>query len=515
MSGDIQISKLPAATALTGLEIVPVVQNGQTVRATMAQLAGSPTSSANITGGTIDGTPIGNTTPSTGKFTTLVGTGGTLDGNTIGGVTPAAVTGTTVTANTQFSGPGTGLTGTAAGLTAGHVTTNASLTGPITSVGNATAVAAQTGTGTMFAMQTNPSFVGPAMDSINSGFLYGNRVINGAQEIDQLNVGASVTPAGTGFQYLVDMFGAYQSVGSKLTYQQVADAPAGLKNSMKIMVAAQYSPGATDQFFYQTAIEGKDVIDFQMGLAGAATFTWSEWIKGSIAGNYAGSVTNLANNRSYVALIAVTSSYTQPKITLVGDVTGTWPTDNTAGLILRIDLGSGSNFNTTAGSWQAGNFTRTSGSVTFVNQVNGSTLNITGVDCRLGSVAPTVFERRANELQLCQRYLPVIRCTGSSGFEPISMAANFSGANGYSSISFSIVRSKITGVQVSAVTKFALRDIILGFATTTNVVYSTGGIGITEVVYTATVTTNLPAVFGFAAAATSADYIAFTGARLF
>lgn len=58
---------------------------------------------------------------------------------------------------TPSSGVATNLTGTAAGLTAGHVTTNANLTGPITSVGNATSVAAQTGTGSTFVMSAGPT----------------------------------------------------------------------------------------------------------------------------------------------------------------------------------------------------------------------------------------------------------------------------------------------------------------------------------------------------------------------
>jgi hypothetical protein len=65
-----------------------------------------------------------------------------------------------VTAN-SYAGAGTGLTGTAASLTAGNVTTNANLTGPITSVGNATSVASQTGTGTTFVMDTSPTLVTP------------------------------------------------------------------------------------------------------------------------------------------------------------------------------------------------------------------------------------------------------------------------------------------------------------------------------------------------------------------
>lgn len=57
---------------------------------------------------------------------------------------------------------GTNITGTAAGLTAGNVTTNANLTGPITSVGNATAIASQTGTGTTFVMSASPTLTGTA-----------------------------------------------------------------------------------------------------------------------------------------------------------------------------------------------------------------------------------------------------------------------------------------------------------------------------------------------------------------
>ncbi|MFZ2190089.1 MAG: hypothetical protein WAV48_04875 [Candidatus Magasanikiibacteriota bacterium] len=43
----------------------------------------------------------------------------------------------------------------------GNDATNANLTGPITSVGNATAIASQTGTGTMFVMDTNPLLTTP------------------------------------------------------------------------------------------------------------------------------------------------------------------------------------------------------------------------------------------------------------------------------------------------------------------------------------------------------------------
>lgn len=66
---------------------------------------------------------------------------------------------------------GTNITGTASGLTAGHVTTNANLTGPITSVGNATSIASQTGTGTKFVVDTSPTLVTPNLGTPSAATL--------------------------------------------------------------------------------------------------------------------------------------------------------------------------------------------------------------------------------------------------------------------------------------------------------------------------------------------------------
>lgn len=52
---------------------------------------------------------------------------------------------------------------------AATVTTNANLTGPITSTGNATAVASQTGTGSTFVMNTSPTLITPALGTPSSG----------------------------------------------------------------------------------------------------------------------------------------------------------------------------------------------------------------------------------------------------------------------------------------------------------------------------------------------------------
>ena len=81
---------------------------------------------------------------------TFSGTGGkTLLNNS--GVT---ITAGVITA-TGFSGPLTG--------NASTVTTNANLTGPITSVGNATSIASQTGTGTKFVVDNTPTLITPVL----------------------------------------------------------------------------------------------------------------------------------------------------------------------------------------------------------------------------------------------------------------------------------------------------------------------------------------------------------------
>lgn len=72
------------------------------------------------------------------------------------------VNGSATITNGTHSGTNTGdqtnITGNAA-----TVTTNANLTGPITSVGNATAIASQTGTGTKFVVDTSPTLVSPIL----------------------------------------------------------------------------------------------------------------------------------------------------------------------------------------------------------------------------------------------------------------------------------------------------------------------------------------------------------------
>jgi hypothetical protein len=146
--------------------------------------------------------------------------------------------------------------------------------------------------------------------------------------------------------------------------------------------------------------------DLGWGTASAKTVTLSFWVRSSVTGTYGIGLRNSAGNRSYVATYTINSANTfeYKKIKIPGDTGGTWLTNNGLGVRIFWDLGSGSNFNGTANSWNAGSFWRTSGCVNFISN-SGATLFIAGVQLEKGEQA-TGFEYRqyGTELQLCQRY---------------------------------------------------------------------------------------------------------------
>jgi hypothetical protein len=102
--------------------------------------------------------------------------------------------------------------------------------------------------------------------------------------------------------------------------------------------------------------------------------------------------------------ISAANTWEYKTVTIAGDTTGTWETGTSTGLLLTWSLGAGTNFNGTVGSWSAGSFFSSSGSVSVIG-TNGATFYITGVQLEVGSTA-TSFDTRpyTTELQLCQRY---------------------------------------------------------------------------------------------------------------
>jgi hypothetical protein len=239
-----------------------------------------------------------------------------------------------------------------------------------------------------------------------------NRIINGDMRIDQRNNGAAVTPSVNGPAYLLDRFFFYNSQVSRLTYQQNAGSvtpPVGFSKYFGITVASAATVGAGDVFLISQAIEGQNVADLDWGTANAATVSVSFLVRSSLTGNFSGALQNSGNTRTYAFSYAIAQANTWEKktITVAGDTSGTWLTNNGTGISLVLSIGAGATFSTTAGSWVAGNTPNATGSVNLV-ATSGATFYVTGVQLEAGSVA-TPFERRpyGTELAMCQRYYEV------------------------------------------------------------------------------------------------------------
>jgi hypothetical protein len=242
-----------------------------------------------------------------------------------------------------------------------------------------------------------------ASTGVSPGFR--NRIINGGMTIDQRNAGASVTQT-TSEGYSLDRFLSYGNIASKFTMQQSSTAPAGFVNSVVITSSAATVVGSSDQYYFVQKIEGYNTADLGWGTANAKTVTLSFWARASVIGTYSVFLLNNGSAYSYVAnyTISVADTFEYKTITIVAPTVGTWLTTNGLGIYVGWDLGSGSTYNQTAGSWQAGNKRATSGSTQLV-ATSGATLYLTGVQLEVGSTA-TSFDYRpyGTELQLCQRY---------------------------------------------------------------------------------------------------------------
>lgn len=240
-----------------------------------------------------------------------------------------------------------------------------------------------------------------------STFGFKNRIINGNMTIDQRNAGASFTPTNGG--YTVDrwIYQAYQA--GKVTCQQNAGSvtpPAGFINYLGYTSTSAYTVGASEAFWTSQRIEGLNVADLGWGTANAKTITLSFWVRSSLTGTFGGGLQNQSQARSYPFSYTISSANTweQKSITIAGDTSGTWLTDNSTGINLDFSLGAGSTFSATAGAWAAGQYYSATGATSVVG-TSGATFYITGVQLEVGSTA-TTFDYRdyGTQFAMCLRY---------------------------------------------------------------------------------------------------------------
>jgi hypothetical protein len=236
-------------------------------------------------------------------------------------------------------------------------------------------------------------------------FSFRNRIINGDMRIDQRRAGASFSNLVSN-EYTLDRWSCYGNIASRFSIQRSTSSVPGFTSSLLVTSLAATSPGSTDIYILRQYIEGFNTADLAWGTSDARTVTVSFWVNSSVTGTFGAVVKNGAENRGYAFTYTVNAANTNEykTITIPGDTTGAWATDNGTGIQLVFSLGAGSGALTTPGIWSAGNIWAASGQSNLV-ATNGATFRITGVQLEAGSVA-TPFERRpyGTELALCQRY---------------------------------------------------------------------------------------------------------------
>jgi hypothetical protein len=257
-------------------------------------------------------------------------------------------------------------------------------------------------------------------------FGFKNRIINGGMVIDQRNAGASTTP--TDGSFTLDRWKFRVAQTSKLTVQQNAGSvtlPTGFSNYLGVTSSSAYSVTSTDYFVSIQEVEGFNTADLGWGTASASTVTLSFWVRSSLTGTFSLTLRNSAANRSYPVTYTISSANTweQKTITVAGDTSGTWiGATNGIGISVIFNLGCGSTYNGTSGSWQAGNYTSVSGATSVVG-TNAATWYITGVQLEKGSTATSFdFRSYGTELALCQRYF--YKFGGASAYMSGSMVAS-------------------------------------------------------------------------------------------
>jgi len=252
-------------------------------------------------------------------------------------------------------------------------------------------------------------------------------IINGDMAIAQRGTSLSSQSSST---RLLDRFANDIGGGGAITISQDTDTPnSTFPNSMKMVVAtADSSIAAADAYRFTYSVEGKDIATVGLGNSDCQTMTLTFWVRSSVTGTYGIGFQNSAETENYVDEYAISSANTWEKkvINIPVRTSGTWLTTNGVGLGIRWDLGSGTNYNGTADTWQttSGKVYRTSSCVNWIANAS-ATFYVTGVQLEIGtfdanSIPDFQFEDVGTSLARCQRYCVVIG-SGDASYQNIGI----------------------------------------------------------------------------------------------
>lgn len=233
-----------------------------------------------------------------------------------------------------------------------------------------------------------------------------NKIINPGMVIDQrFESTGNANPVTN--EYTIDRwFVQYSGVANPFSQQQSTSRPSSnYTNSLLTTVVTQDNAIAAGDFYaLGQKIEGYDIGDLIN-----TTFTLGFWVISSVTGTFCVSFRNSATTTSYIATytISVANVWEYKTITVTNGLSysaGAWLRNNLVGLFVTWALAVGSTYQTTAGTWAAGNYLATSAQTNWMATA-ANQFRITGVQLSVGSILPQWESRPiAEELDLCQRY---------------------------------------------------------------------------------------------------------------
>jgi hypothetical protein len=234
-----------------------------------------------------------------------------------------------------------------------------------------------------------------------------NVVINGAFDYWQRNTSFAAIANNA---YNADRF-HYAKAGAMVhTVARSTDVPASSSSVYSLLATTttiDAAIAATDFVCVLQHIEGNVLRSFE-GKKMVMTF----WVKAFKTGTYCVSLRNGTGTRSLVLEYTINASNTWEKKTVrfTHDTTGTWDYTTGIGLTAVFVIASGSTFNTTANTWQNGQFFATANQVNGVDSLSNTfqLADICMVEDNEGQTREPDFMYAGRdyfeELQLCHRY---------------------------------------------------------------------------------------------------------------
>lgn len=331
-------------------------------------------------------------TPSAGNIFYSQGTPGTFALTTTG--TPGQYlqsNGSSAPTWSSVSGGGAVYTPSAGSIFYSDATTSLRLT----TVGTPGQLLQSNGTGT-------PSWL--TQDDYNQNYLY-----NGDMEV--WNEGTALVAPGPnthgaeGYRPILTATDGVANVNRSTSVPTVSTSVKAFNYSYEVdITTADATIAAGQRAEIQHYIEGNNFKNIHQ-----KQVTLSFWVYATKTGTSCVFFRNSAGDRSYIAEYTISSSNTWEfkTVTLNLDTSGTWLlTAGVRGLFMGWALATGSTFQTTAGSWQSGDYYATSNQVNHFDSASNF-FRITGVKLNLGSTA-TPFTLMSGssqgELAITQRY---------------------------------------------------------------------------------------------------------------